>query len=269
MQRDCFIFLNSNRKIVMKVVIAILFFLLTYGVLAQDNYYPSNAEIGDLDSVVFSRFKESLCYDSTIKYKVHHIFQFEFNTDSLFKQDFLNGSIMSKVRKKYMSKELLIPPFLPKYQQNLALWAEEQSNPERTRDSLMDNGDLVNLKKFEGSCTEDLGIVQSESSYISDSKGKLIAFWYPLDYWPGCQKQCEDNNLLNKDLFEILNEGNYKLIFHIHMTSGGNYLAIDMDGNMSFISTSIGGNYGVKITTIEELVNTYWEKFDVFNLFDR
>jgi len=174
---------------------------------SQDNWYPTHIEIEKLDSLVISRFKESLCYDSTEQYKVWHIYQYEFKTDTLKRADFLDGSILSKIQKEYLIKYLLYPQIVPYHQQSLALWASKQPNPKKCRDSLVRMGLLYDIKyqleKEEH--YERTKIPQTSESFISDSKGRLIETWSPLDTWPGCR----DETLFKKtfsptfDLFKI------------------------------------------------------------------
>ena len=206
-------------------------FLLVLSGNSQEEWQPLPEEIKIVDSVVLSKFIDCDCFDSLELYKLRHIFEFDYKDDTIKKSHFLDKTVLLNIRKSY---------FL--------------SDVSRSLNEMNDS-------------TIPKGYLNTYVSYIADSKDQLVGCWYPDEAKGIClNPPFKDYQLFDRELFQILKQGDYKIIFHVFRTAGNNYVAIEDNGEINILTYLNGETFGVRKISVNELVNDYWKQFDVFRL---
>ena len=246
----------------MRIVIVLSIIFTTFNVIAQ-SLIPDAKELEVLDSLVMSRFKESQCYDSTEAYELFHIYEYRYITGKIDKSDFVDKSILSKIEIAYFDKFDLIPQTVPFHQYSLIEYIEKQPDPARARDSLISLSQFYDVSKNKDKNLENISCIRVYETFIANGSVSLVGVWYPLDDWVGCMNPMKKKHQLFKmDLFEILKDKEYEIVFHLNKTAWGDFVAVKKNGDIKVLTVSLKENVGVRIVTIEELVTDYWDKFD-------
>ena len=224
-----------------RLLIAVVGIFLIGFCHGQESWFPSKFEVQKLDSIITERFQESSCYDSKETYNIDHIFVYDYFEDTMNRSDFLDKSVLNKIKKQYF-------PYRYCYSQTI-----EQLLTKYKNDSLhpMQDEDydvIVN------------NVLSVSVSFITNSSNKLAAYWNTMDSHIFCTNEysAESLNLL----YNILKNKEYTNVFRVASSGGKNYLGLTKEGNIEILTCSDKDKW--KKISVEELTKDYWQNFDVF-----
>ena len=195
-----------------------------------------------------ARFSESSCYDSAEFYKIDHIYCYDYFKDTLKRTDFVDGSILSKIKKQYSPYRYCFPDHF-----------EEQNN-ETNNDSIFYMRD------------EDYDVILKDilfvnESFISDRSGELVATWSAIDSQIFCKNKL--NNFYPIPCYKIVKSKKYKLFFKLESSAMGNYIGLKSNGELVIITYSNENKSGIRIIEIDELVTFIGENLISFITMNR
>ncbi|OFY48130.1 MAG: hypothetical protein A2W85_02870 [Bacteroidetes bacterium GWF2_41_31] len=213
--------------------------------LGQERWFPTKPEVQKLDSIITERFKESSCYDSNETYNIDHIFVYDYFEDMLKRSDFIDKSVLKKIKKQYFPYRYCYPQTIEK------LFTKYKS------DSLhpMLDEDYDVIKK---------NVLWVSVSFITDSSDKLVAYWNTMDSHIFCTNEYSSKSL--NLLYNFLKNKEFTIVFRLASSGGENYLGLTKEGNIEILTYSDKDEW--KKISLEELTKDYWQNFDVFK-FDK
>ncbi len=193
----------------MKTLIFIIILILsTLTGYSQDNLLPKKKEVRLLDSIIMARFKESRCYDSTEVYHIDHIYRY--NLGNLKKVDFINNTVLKKIKKSYTPYWVFNP----------------DSIKSKIPDSLSYNRILT-----EADCDTIFDLLTVSDAFIVNKNSDLVAICDNVDNLIAFCVD-EDSYSFSHNLFNLLKSKKFKLIFTLAYTVGGFYLAEDYNNKL-------------------------------------
>lgn len=227
----------------MKIVLLISFIFLINVCQTQESWYPTKKEINNLDSIIMARFQESSCYNAEESYSINHIFIYDYFKDTLKRSDFIDKSLLSKIKKQYYPYKYCYPQI------------DSVKKVEKQVDSIF----YMRDENYDVIIKDVLGVYKS---FIYDRLGNVVALWATDDEWILCTKYYSFKD--GYPLFKLLKSDEFKIIFHLASSAGGNLIGKEKNGNLIILVYPFIDESGVIKISIEELVNEYWHKFDVF-----
>jgi hypothetical protein len=251
-----------------KRLIIISFFTLLVGFCnAKIDWYPDDYDVKLLDSIVLSELIKSQCYDSNETYKIFYLFNYEYIIDTLRKSDFTSKSLTSKLMVSYFS-------FPENASVDISNSLSKMTN--RTTEIItgQENKDYIQSQKLQSN-TDGLQVknpiqrkcLAIDEAFIFNSSNELIGTWSTYDNWISCNNP-DIAKIWNfyDELSLILMRDEFEIIFHLLYTAGGNYVAVDKNGELTILTFSRKTNNGVRRVSVEELVTDYWKEYDLFRL---
>lgn len=211
----------------------------------QESWFPTKYEVQRLDSIISERFQESSCYDSKETYNIDHIFVYDYFEDTMKRSDFLDKSVLDKIKKQYL-------PYRYCYSQTVEKLLTKYKNDSLHPMQDEDYDVIVN------------NVLSVSVSFITNSSNKLVAYWNTMDSRIFCANEYSSESL--NLLYSLLKNNEFVIVFHLLSSSSQYYLGLTNESNIEILTYSYKGKW-MRIG-VEELTKDNWQDFDVFK-FDK